>query len=134
MTMVGAIALNGFRGMMSVDAPMDGDVYCAFIEQILVPNIVLGDTVVMDNLSVHKNAQATRAIESAGGSVLFLPAYSPEFNPIEKVWAKLKDFMRRVENETRELFDAALVKAMQEITVENIRAWIEFAGYTLASM
>jgi len=82
------LALNGWRGFMTINAPTDRDVFLAFVTQQLVPNLRPGDIVAMDNLSAHKHAVA--AIRSAGANVLFLPPYSPEYNPIEKAWAKLK--------------------------------------------
>ena len=83
-TMIGALALDGFRSLMTIDAGTSADVFLAFIEQQLVPNLHPGDIVVMDNLSVHKTAAVLAAIRSAGAEVLFLPPYSPEFNPIER--------------------------------------------------
>lgn len=85
----------------------------------------------MDNLSAHKDQEVLDAIRGTGADVLFLPPYSPEFNPIEKVWAKLKAMIRRVETLTREAFDQALVTAMHAISTENLRAWIGHAGYTV---
>lgn len=133
MTMIGAVALDGIRALMSVDTAMDGAVYRAFVEHQLIPNLKPGDIVVMDNLSVHKNAAALRAIEQASATVLFLPPYSPEFNPIEKVWAKLKEILRRASTLTRDIFDAALGLACRDITNENMRAWIIYAGYRFTS-
>ena len=90
MTMIGAIALDGWRGFVTIDAATDGDVFRAFVEQELVPRLRVGDVVVMDNLAAHQNSAAIAAIRSVGADVMFLPPYSPEFNPIESAWAKLK--------------------------------------------
>ena len=87
----------------------------------------------MDNLSAHKDAAAIRAIEAAGATVYFLPRYCPEFNPIEKLWAKLKEFVRRAVTGTRELFDNAVAQAMDTISLEDIAAWYEHCGYKIAS-
>src|SRR5262249_1951530 len=95
MTMVGAIALHGWRGFMSINAATDGDVFCAFVEHELAPRLQPGDMVVMDNLAAHRQPKAVALIRKVGAEVLFLPPYSPEFNPIEKVWAKLKEILRR---------------------------------------
>jgi transposase len=121
-TMLGAIGLDGFRGFMNIESGTNGDVFRAFVEQELVPNLRAGDCVVMDNLSAHKDATATAAIRAIGAEVLFLPPYSPEYNPIEKVWSKLKDFVRRCATDTRELFDNAVAKAMDTISAIDIRA------------
>jgi transposase len=131
MTMVGAIAIDGFRGFMTINAPTDGDVFLAFVEQQLVPSLLPGDLVVMDNLAAHKRPDVIAAIRRARADVLFLPPYSPEFNPIERLWAKLKDFVRRCHTATREAFDAAVREAMADISTHDLRAWTEFAGYAL---
>jgi transposase len=129
MTMIGAIALDGWRGLMTIDAPTDHDVFLAFVEQELVANLRPGDLVVMDNLSAHKHSDVIAAIRTVGADVLFLPPYSPEFNPIEKAWAKLKALIRRAATLTREAFDLAVAAAMDAISTADIRAWTNHAGY-----
>jgi len=130
-TMIGAIALNGWRGLMTVQAATDREVFKAYVEQVLVPNLRRGDIVVMDNLSAHKDAEAIAAIRRAGADVLFLPPYSPDLNPIEKAWAKLKEILRRTVTLTREAFDGAVVAAMDQISDDDIRAWTEHCGYAV---
>lgn len=87
----------------------------------------------MDNLSAHKGKAVLQAIEQAGASVLFLPPYSPEFNPIEKAWAKIKDFIRRLPTLTRDAFDSAVAAALDAITFADIHGWTTFSGYKLTS-
>jgi transposase len=134
MTMMGAIALDGWRGFVTIDAATDGDVFRAFVEQQLVPNLRRGDLVVMDNLNAHKNTAALAAIAAVGAAVLFLPPYSPEFNPIEKAWAKLKELLRRANTLTRDAFDSACASAMNAITASDISGWTLHAGYALRSI
>jgi len=129
MTMIGAIALNGWRGFLTVNAPTDGDIFLAFVKHQLVPNLRPGDIVVMDNLSAHKRPDIVAEIRAAGAEVLFLPPYSPEYNPIEKAWAKLKEILRRLTTVSRDAFDAAVAVAMSHVSVDDIRAWTRFAGY-----
>lgn len=131
--MLGAMALDGFRGFMTIDAGTSVEVFQAFVTHELVPNLRTGDIVVMDNLAAHKNSWVLRAIEQAQCSVLFTPPYSPEFNPIEEAWAKLKDFVRRHFNRTRDAFDLAVSKAIDTISYSDISAWIRFAGYSISS-
>lgn len=131
--MLGAIGLDGFRGFANIEAPTSGDVFRAFVEQQLVPNLNPGDCVVMDNLASHRDKRAMEAIAKAGAEVVFLPPYSPEFNPIEKVWAKLKDFVRRVANDTREAFDQAVANAMDTISKSDLIGWYTHCGYKIAS-
>ena len=130
--MIGAIAHDGFRGFMTINSGTSTEVFRAFVEQQLVPNLTPGDTVVMDNLSAHKNAGIRKLIEAAGCQLLFTPPYSPEFNPIEENWAKMKDIIRRLETKTRASFDRAVAKAMDAIERADIRGWFDFAGYKLS--
>lgn len=133
MTMIGALNINGFSGFMTVDAATDTDVFRAFVRHELAHHLEPGDLVVMDNLSAHKDAEIQRIIREAGADVLYLPPYSPEYNPIEKAWAKLKEILRRLDTLTRETFDAAVAKAMDAISTDDIRAWINHAGYQFSS-
>lgn len=129
--MIGALALDGFRGLMTINAGTSNDVFIAFVEQVLAPKLRPGDLVVMDNLAAHKNRRAAEAIRAAGAEVLFLPPYSPDLNPIEKAWAKLKDFVRRISTLTRDEFDRGIVAAMDAVTLDDIRGWAAHAGYSL---
>lgn len=129
MTMLGAIALDGWRSLVTVDAATDSDVFLAFVQQSLVPSLRFGDMVVLDNLATHKRPAVVKAIRAAGADVLFLPPYSPEYNPIEKAWAKLKEMIRRAATLTREAFDRAVAAAMHGISLEDISAWARYAGY-----
>lgn len=131
MTMIGALALEGFRGFMTVDAGTSVEVFSAFVEHELLPGLRTGDIVVMDNLSAHRDSSVLDAIRGSGAEVLFLPPYSPEFNPIEKAWAKIKDVLRRCATLTRDAFDKAVAEALGAISFDDIRAWTAYAGYTL---
>jgi transposase len=133
MTMIGAIALDGWRGFITIDAPTDGDVFLAYVQQQLAPRLKPGDIVIMDNLNAHKRPDVIVAIRAAGAQVLFLPPYSPEYNPIEKAWAKLKDILRRLPTLSRDAFDDAVAFAMSIISNADVRAWTAFAGYSLPS-
>jgi len=131
--MIAGIALDGFRGLMTIDAGTSIDVFQAFVVHELVPNLRPGDIVVMDNLSAHKNPRVRHLIEAAHCSVLYTPPYSPEFNPIEQVWAKLKDIIRRFETQTRDAFDNAVSYAADQIRTSDIVGWVQHAGYRLSS-
>jgi transposase len=131
--MIGAIALDGFRGLMTIDAGTSTDVFLAYVEQVLAPNLRPGDIVVMDNLAAHRTGRVVLAIQAAGAEALFLPPYSPEYNPIERTWAKLKDILRRLPTLSPDAFDKAVVTAMGAVTTEDILGWTTFAGYTVAS-
>jgi transposase len=128
MTMIGALALDGFRGFMTIDTGTSSAVFRAFVGQQLVPKLKRGDLVVMDNLRAHKDSAAIAMIRAVGADVLFLPPYSPEYNPIDTAWAKLKECIRRLDTLTREAFDTAVATAMATITPQDIGAWTAFAG------
>jgi transposase len=131
MTMMGAIGLDGFRGFATFDFATTGESFLAFIEHQVCPALRPGDLVVMDNLAAHKVPGVQAAIEKAGASVRFLPPYSPDLNPIEKLWGKLKDFVRRATTDSRELFDAAVAQAMDAITQSDLSGWFSHCGYSL---
>jgi transposase len=133
-TMIGAIALDGFRGFMTIDAGTSTDVFLAYVEQVLAPQLRPGDIVVMDNLAAHKSPPVLEALRKVGAHALFLPPYSPDLNPIEKTWAKLKDFIRRLPTLTRSAFDTAIVAAIDAVTLADIRGWTAHAGYNITSI
>ena len=116
---------------MTMDSRTTLAVFDASVKQELIPNRYPGDIVVMDNLSTHKNSDIIDTIKRAGADVLFLPPYSPEFNPIEKVWSKIKAIIRRVDTMAREAFDSAVSAAMNQITATDIKNWTTHAGYSI---
>ncbi len=131
MTMIGAMSVDGLHGFMTIDAATSGDVFLAFVEQQLVPNIREGDVIIMDNLAAHKNSSAREAIERCGAIIEFLPPYSPDLNPIEKLWAKVKEWIRRCDTTTRALFDNALAEALDNVTHKDRIGWTQYSGYTV---
>ena len=131
--MLGAMALDGFRGFMTIDAGTGTDVFNAFLRHELVPSLRRGDIVVMDNLSAHKSPTVRDLVEDAGCELLYTPPYSPEFNPIEEAWAKLKDIIRRAQTPTRDAFDAAVANAINQVRKNDIFGWFTYAGYRLSS-
>ena len=131
MTMIGALALEGFRGFMTVDAGTSVDLFAAFVQHELLARLCTGDIVVMDNLSAHRDSSVVDAIRSRGAEVLFLPPYSHRSSiPIEKAWAKIKDVLRRCSTLTRDAFDKAVAEPLAAISLDDIRAWTADAGYS----
>lgn len=105
-TFTGALRLSGMTAPMVLDGPMNGAAFLAYVEQVLVPTLSAGDTVIMDNLPAHKADGVRLAIEAAGGKLLYLPPYSPDFNPIEMAFSKLKALLRaRAERSVDALWD-----------------------------
>lgn len=128
-TLIGALTVAGLRTMMTVNGGTTGDVFLAFVRQLLVPALRPGDIVVMDNLSAHKVAGVREAIEAVGAFVLYLPPYSFDFNPIELAWSKVKAFLRSAEARSREALERAVAAAMNLITRDEAVAWFRHCGY-----
>jgi transposase len=106
-TFVGALRLQGMTAPMLLDGAMHGAAFLAYVEQVLVPTLSLGDIVIMDNLPAHKLAGVRQAIEAAGAELRFLPPYSPDFNPIEMAFSKLKAYLKKTAARTvDDLWDA----------------------------
>ena len=95
--MIAALGLEGSTAPMVIEGATDAAVFRAYIKHVLVPVLRAGQIVVMDNLSSHKNAEVRKMIEATGAMLWFLPPYSPDFNPIEKMWSKVKEFLRSAE-------------------------------------
>ena len=131
-SLVGAMTSQGILTSMEVDGSMDGDAFFVFLEKCLAPCLRPGDVVLMDNLSTHKSARMSTAIQAHGAEVIFLPRYSPDFNPIEGAWSKLKAYLRRVAARTPKALDRALARGLARITPSNARGWFQHAGYKTA--
>jgi len=115
---------------MAIDGATSAEVFREYVRQVLVPTLRPGDIVVLDNLSVHKDKGAIATIKSAGAEVWFLPPYSPDLNPIEKMWSKIKDFLRAAKARTFDALLAAIANALKTITAHDAQGWFESCGYT----
>jgi transposase len=123
MTILGAMSLRGIIASMTIEEATDGDIFLAYVEHILCAALKPGDVVAMDNLSSHKIKGVQRLIQKAGAEVLYLPPYSPDLNPIEKAWSKLKQILRSAKARTKEALEVAIAEAIRTITPYNARAW-----------
>jgi transposase len=132
LTILGALSLAGLGACMTVNAPTDTDVFTAYVRHLLVPTLRPGQVVVLDHLSAHRGPAVRALIEGAGCRLLFLPPYSPDFNPIEQAWSKLKTLLRGAAARTREVLEAALTTFLEQITAADADAWFVHAGYTTA--
>lgn len=128
-TFVGALRLCGMTAPMVLDGPMDGAWFLAYVEQVLVPTLSPGDIVVLDNLPAHKGAAAREAIEAAGASLRFLPPYSPDFNPIENAFSKLKALLRKAAARRVDQLWAAIATAIDTFTPQQCANYFAAAGY-----
>jgi transposase len=129
---IGALGVNGIRTGLSVPGPIEGDTMLFFVEELLVPTLKRGDIVVMDNNPIHKLDEIEDAIEAVGAWVLFLPTYSPDLNPIEHCWSKVKTRLRALKPRTLPDLLDALVTAFASITKADIRGWVQHCGYRVA--
>ena len=127
MTVLGAMSLRGMIATMTIEEATDADIFLAFVEQVLCPALKPGDMVVMDNLSSHKVAGVREQIEARGAELLYLPPYSPDLNPIEKAWAKIKQLLRSAKARSKEALEQAIAHAIQFISPENAKAWFRLS-------
>jgi transposase len=130
-TFVGGLTLAGFVAPMLLDGPMDGECFLAWVEQMLVPMLCPGDIVVMDNLAAHKVAGIRSAIEACGAELRYLPPYSPDLNPIENAFAKLKAHLRKSAARTLDALERAAANALQRFKPDDCANFFGNAGYGL---
>lgn len=123
LTILGAISTRGLIATMTVEAATDREIFLTYLEQVLCPQLRPGDVVVMDNLSSHKVKGVREKIEAAGATLLYLPPYSPDLNPIEKAWAKLKQLLRAAKARTKEALDLAITQSLPLLTDQDAAAW-----------
>lgn len=131
LTLMAALSSQGLLAPMTIAEPTDGDIFLAYLEQVLCPQLRAGQVVIMDNLSAHKVAGVRSLIESTGARLLYLPPYSPDFNPIEQAWSKVKQILRSLKARTAEALETAVAQALNAITPENAIAWFSHCGYGL---
>lgn len=130
-TMLAALTVNGLQAPMTIESPTDGDIFLAYLEQVLCPGLRPGQIVILDNLAAHKVNGVQRLVESTGARLLYLPPYSPDFNPIEQAWSKIKQLLRAAKARTIEALETAIADALEAITGDNARAWFAHCGYGL---
>ena len=128
-TFVAARRHNRIVAPMTIDCPMNGAIFQAYVEQSLVRDLSSGDVVVMDNLSSHKSDAVREAIEEAGAELLFLPPYSPDLNPIEQVFAKIKHWLRRAEKRTIETLHDEIGRLLDAFPTDDCKNFITNSGY-----
>lgn len=130
-TLIAALGVEGMCCSTVVDGAVNGDVFEAFVEQVLVPELRPGDIVVMDNLSSHKRERTRELIEAAGAELLFLPPYSPDLSPIELVFAKIKRLLRSLACRTRDALWRAMQSVLDQVTSSDAANCFRHCGYSL---
>jgi transposase len=131
LTILGAMSTRGMIAAMTVEAATDREIFLAYLDKVLCPKLQPGDVVVMDNLSSHKVTGVRQRIEAVGAMLLYLPPYSPDLNPIEKAWAKLKQLLRAAQARSKEALDQAIAEFLPKLTSEDAIAWFRLPFSTL---
>lgn len=129
-TMISSIRLNGSTACMALEGTTDTESFRAYVAAVLRPTLQPGDIVIMDNLSPHKSDPTLALITQAGAQVLFLPAYSPDLNPIEKMWSKVKGLLRGAEARTPADLITAIGHALARVTPQDALGWFASCGYS----
>lgn len=129
MTLFGALSSEGITACMSLEGAADTEAMVAFVEQVLTPTLHPGQVVCLDDLNVHKAERVRALIEAAGCTLLFLPPYSPDFNPIEQAWSKLKTLLRGIGARTKDALNIALHDVLESITAQDASGWFAHCGY-----
>jgi transposase len=128
-TFIGALTMRGFIAPFVLDGPINRDAFETYVEQVLIPELRQGDIVIMDNLPSHKGQRVRELIEAAGAELNYLPPYSPDFNPIEKAFAKLKALLRKAAKRTVERLWSAIGELLSAFKPDESRNYFAAAGY-----
>jgi transposase len=131
LTVLGAIRTSGWVATMTIEAPTDGKIFRAYLEEVLCPQLQPGDGVVMDNLAAHKVDGVRGLLTARGAQLLYLPPYSPDFNPIEKCWAKIKQRLRGAKARSLAVLEMAVTQALATVTPQNIEGCFRHCGHAL---
>ena len=132
-SIVSTVRLDGTLVPFVFDGTLDAKLFRAYLKKFVVPSLSKGDIVIMDNSSVHKAKGAIDPIINAGATVLFLPRYSPDFNPIELLWSKMKSFLRKAKARTIEALMDSIKEALDYISLKDIESWFKHDGYDVVS-
>jgi transposase len=128
-TFVAGLRLTGLTAPMLLDGPMTAQAFQAYVEKVLCPTLCPGDTVILDNLTAHKRRETRQAIEATGASLLFLPPYSPDFNPIENAFSKLKALLRKAAERTLDGLWDTIGQLLDAFTPAECANYFTAAGY-----
>ena len=130
-TLISSIRSDCSSACMMVDGATDTEVFTIYVREVLMPTLRPGDLVVMDNLAAHKAPEVRNLIEGAGAQIAFLPAYSPDLNPIEKMWSKVKERLHAAEARTQQSLIQAVATALSSVTPQDAIGWFTSCGYNL---
>lgn len=128
-TLLASITAGGLGPCLAVEGPTTREVFETYLERVLAPTLRAGQVVVLDNLSAHKGGRVKEIVEGTGCELVYLPPYSPDLNPIEQAFSKVKGLMRKAEARTREALVEAMGRALDAVTVRDVRAFFAHCGY-----
>jgi transposase len=130
-SIMGAMGINGIIAPLTYKGTLNGEFFATYVRECLAPIMKSGDTLKLDNLSSHKVTDALKPLIDKGINVVFLPPYSHDFNPIEHAWSKIKAYLRKVKARTYADLYVAVGNALDTVSLEDIKGWIEHCGYVL---
>lgn len=129
-TLIASITLEGGMGeAISIEGATDAEVFEAYVESFLAPTLKAGQVVVLDGLGAHRTARVRELVEERGAELLFLPSYSPDLNPIEEAFSKIKNIVRKAGARTREALEEVMGEALSAVTLEDVAGWFAHCGY-----
>lgn len=128
--MISSVRLDGTSACMTIEGPTDTEVFQAYVREVLVPTLHEGDIVIMDNLGAHKNDRTIELIAQVGAEVRFLPPYSPDLNPIEMMWSKVKSLLRKAQARHHHDLLLAIAAALRAVTAQDALGWFAACGYS----
>ena len=132
-SIIGAIALTGIVAMMYIESAVNCTIFKGYLKKFLIPKLRPGKFVIFDNVSFHKSEEIVGLINSTGAKVVFLPPYSPDLSPIEKMWSKMKEVLKRNKPRTKADFHTALGAALSSMNDEDFEEWYDACGYSNAA-
>lgn len=132
LSLIAAMSAQGMGAEMVLEGAVDGEAFEAWVEQVLLPWLQPDQVVIWDNVAPHRRPSVQSLVESVGCRVIFLPGYSPDFNPIEEAFSKVKSFLRATAARTRESLQTAIAQALRSVTRNDIFGWFCHCGYPLS--
>lgn len=128
-SILSALREDGETFSLVFNGALDRQIYDIYIEKVLAPELAPGDIVVLDNLNVHKSEKSINIIKNKGAKCMFLPAYSPDLNPIEKMWSKVKQILRGIKARSKKELESSISLALNAVTASDAAGWITSCGY-----
>jgi transposase len=128
-TVLAAVGLHGVQAPWVIEGALNGELFRLYLQEVLIPTLQPGDIVLLDNLATHKVAGVAELVAACGARIEYLPPYSPDYNPIERCWSKIKTYLRKAKARTYRALLKALREAFATITEADLCAWIAYCGY-----